>query len=147
MCPTGAGLAVPRSQIVLQEREIALQAREILLRVREILLQLAHIALRFGEVVLRAAQIVSPRLEMLPLGGIARALRAIAAPICTQVSIEQLQRVHALTHPGASLHFKPVENPLAHGLRVSAGTAQAAAPDAAQEIEGMLEDDVEDDDA
>jgi hypothetical protein len=67
--------------------------------------------------------------------------------IYTQVSIEQLQRVHALTHPGASLHFKPVENPLAHGLRVSAGTAQAAGPVVAPEIEGMLEDEVEDDDA
>ena len=40
--------------------------------------------------------------------------------IYTRISIDQLARIHSLTHPGASLHFAPPERPREEGLRVAA---------------------------
>jgi integrase/recombinase XerD len=56
----------------------------------------------------------------------------------TRVSIEQLARIHALTHPGASLEFTPP--PRVEGLRVAVAGDQA-------ELQAVIDaDDLEDDD-
>ena len=47
--------------------------------------------------------------------------------IYTRISIDQLARIHALTHPGASLHFNPPERPREEGLRVAAEPMPTAA--------------------
>jgi hypothetical protein len=50
------------------------------------------------------------------------------------VSIEQLIRIHALTHPGAALEFKPAPSP-ADGLDVSAAEEQLHAVIEAEDLE------------
>jgi integrase/recombinase XerD len=79
--------------------------------------------------------------HMISHGASIRAIQSIlghasldTTAVYTQVSIEQLIRIHALTHPGAALEFKPAPSP-ADGLDVSAAEEQLHAVIEAEDLE------------